>query len=60
MTGARLRLSVRDLDIAQRQLLAMLNGIPMVRFEMLGATLEDVFLSLTETGKTGKWEAIQS
>jgi ABC-2 type transport system ATP-binding protein len=47
LDGARLRLSVHDMDQARRELLPMLAGMPVLRFEMLGATLEDVFLRLT-------------
>lgn len=47
--GAQLRVFVRDVTRAQRELLPMLAGIPVIRFEMLGATLEDVFLTLTRT-----------
>ncbi len=47
MHGAQLRLSVRDVATAQRELLPMFAGIPVLRFEMLSATLEDVFLALT-------------
>lgn len=46
--GARLRLAVRDVDLARRELWPMLNGIPVLRFETLGATLEDIFLKLTQ------------
>ena len=49
MHGAQVRLAVRDVGIAQRELLPMLAGIPVLRFEMLGATLEDVFLALTRS-----------
>jgi ABC-2 type transport system ATP-binding protein len=45
--GAQLRVTVRDVTQAQRDLLPMLTGIPILRFEMLGATLEDIFLALT-------------
>jgi ABC-2 type transport system ATP-binding protein len=45
--GAQLRVFVRDLATAQHELLSLLVGIPVIRFEMLGANLEDVFLSLT-------------
>lgn len=45
--AAQLRVMVRDVAQAQRDLLPMLAGIPVLRFEMLGATLEDVFLTLT-------------
>jgi ABC-2 type transport system ATP-binding protein len=47
--GAQLRVFVRDVAQAQRDLLPMLAGIPVLRFEMLGATLEDVFLTLTRS-----------
>jgi len=40
--------TARDLDRARREALAMLADLPVVRFEMLGATLEDIFLSLTQ------------
>ncbi len=45
--GARLRLSVRDVNTARHELLPMLVGLSVSRFELLGATLEDVFLTLT-------------
>ncbi len=45
--GAQARLSVRDVAAAQRELLPMFAGLPVLRFEMLSATLEDVFLTLT-------------
>jgi ABC-2 type transport system ATP-binding protein len=48
--GARLRVMVRDVDTARRALLPMLVGLSVLRFEMLGATLEDIFLQLTESG----------
>lgn len=46
--GARLRVTVGDVETARRALLPMLGGISVVRFEMMGATLEDIFLRLTE------------
>jgi ABC-2 type transport system ATP-binding protein len=46
--GARLRVTVRDVDTARRELLPMLVGLSVLRFEMMGATLEDIFLRLTE------------
>ena len=48
LDGTRLRVTARDLDRARREALAMLADLPVVRFEMLGATLEDIFLSLTQ------------
>lgn len=45
--GARLRLSVHDVTIARHELLPMLVGLSVSRVELLGATLEDVFLRLT-------------
>ena len=48
--GARLRVIVRDVDTASRALLPMLVGLSVLRFEMMGATLEDIFLQLTESG----------
>ncbi|NLX09477.1 MAG: ABC transporter ATP-binding protein [Chloroflexi bacterium] len=45
--GSSLRVHVRDVAAAQRELLPLLAGLPVLRFEMLGATLEDVFLRLT-------------
>jgi ABC-2 type transport system ATP-binding protein len=46
--GARLRVAVRDVNTAHRELLPMLVGLPVLRLEMMGATLEDIFLRLTE------------
>jgi len=48
LDGARLRVTARDLDRARREVLPMLAGLAVVRFEMLGATLEDIFLNLTD------------
>jgi ABC-2 type transport system ATP-binding protein len=45
--GARLRVTVNDVDAARREVLPMLVGLSVSRFEMLGATLEDIFLALT-------------
>jgi hypothetical protein len=39
-------------DAARRDLLPRLAGLGVIRFEMLGATLEDIFLRLTQ-GETG-------
>jgi len=47
LEGSRLRLTVRDVDTARREVLPMLAGLAVSRFEMLGATLEDIFLTLT-------------
>ncbi|MCZ7539070.1 MAG: ABC transporter ATP-binding protein [Anaerolineae bacterium] len=47
LEGARLRLTVNDVDAARREVLPLLVGLPVSRFEMLGATLEDIFLGLT-------------
>ncbi len=47
--GAQLRVAVRDVGTAQRELLPMFAGMPILRFEMLGATLEDIFLALTSS-----------
>lgn len=47
LEGARLRVSVHDVDAARRALLPELAGLALTRFEMVGATLEDVFLRLT-------------
>ncbi|HEX3051647.1 MAG TPA: ABC transporter ATP-binding protein [Aggregatilineaceae bacterium] len=47
LDGARLRLSVHDVAVARRDLMPMLAGMAVIRFEMLGATLEDIFLRLT-------------
>lgn len=44
----RLRVTARDLDRARREVLPMLADRSLVRFEMLGATLEDIFLNLTD------------
>lgn len=48
MRGAQLRLTVSEVSVAQRALLSLCANIPILRFEMLSATLEDIFLSLTE------------
>ncbi len=48
LEGPRLRLYLHDVDAARRDLLPRLVGLAVVRFEMLGATLEDVFLRLTQ------------
>jgi ABC-2 type transport system ATP-binding protein len=45
--GARLRLSVHEVHQARREVLPLLVGLSVMRFEMLSATLEDIFLSLT-------------
>ena len=45
--GARLRVSVNEVDTARRALLPMLADRAVLRIEMVGATLEDVFLRLT-------------
>lgn len=45
--GARLRVSVHDVNAARHDLLPMLVGLSVSRVELLGATLEDVFLRLT-------------
>lgn len=47
LDGARMRLTVRDVDTARRAILPMLVGLSVSRFEMMGATLEDIFLTLT-------------
>jgi ABC-2 type transport system ATP-binding protein len=47
LDGARLRVTARDLDRARREVLPMLADRSVVRFELLGATLEDIFLNLT-------------
>jgi ABC-2 type transport system ATP-binding protein len=47
LDGARLRISVHDVALARRDLLPRLVGLGVIRFEMLGATLEDIFLRLT-------------
>jgi ABC-2 type transport system ATP-binding protein len=44
----RLHVTVRDVDAGRRELLPMVTELPLLRFEMMGATLEDVFLRLTE------------
>jgi len=58
--GARLRISVRDVPAARQALLPMLAGRAVHRVEMVGATLEDVFLRLTnnKTGATGATEGV--
>jgi ABC-2 type transport system ATP-binding protein len=48
LDGARLRVTARDLDRARREALPLLAALSLVRFEMLGATLEDIFLNLTD------------
>lgn len=45
--GARLRVGVHDVAAARRALLPMLADRAVLRVEMVGATLEDVFLRLT-------------
>ena len=47
LDGARLRVTARDLDRARHEVLPMLADRSVVRFELLGATLEDIFLNLT-------------
>lgn len=44
---AWLRVHVTDVEIARRELMPRLSGIPVTRVELVGATLEDVFLTLT-------------
>ncbi len=51
LAGTRLRLRVHDLDEARRELLPLLAGLPVLRVEMVGATLEDIFLSLTNNAR---------
>jgi ABC-2 type transport system ATP-binding protein len=46
--GTRLRIKVNDMAQAQVEILALCQGIPLLRLEMVGATLEDVFLKLTQ------------
>jgi len=48
LDGVRLRVTARDLDRARREVLPLLADRSLVRFEMLGATLEDIFLNLTD------------
>jgi hypothetical protein len=48
VNGARLRLRVRDVSRAQLELLPLLYGLPVSRVELMGATLEDIFLNLTK------------
>lgn len=45
--GTRLRVGVRDVPAARRALLPLLADRAVLRVEMVGATLEDVFLRLT-------------
>ena len=45
--GKHLRVTVTDIDAAQRNLPAACDGIPIRRLEMVNATLEDVFLNVT-------------
>lgn len=47
LDGTRLRLRVRDVVEARRELLPLLAGLALLRVEMVGATLEDIFLALT-------------
>ena len=66
LDGARLRLTVHDVGNARRALLALLGDLPVLRFEMLGATLEDIFLRLTngaedsEAGETARSAAVEA
>lgn len=46
--GKSLRVTVTDVDAAQRNLPAACDGIPIRRLEMVNTTLEDVFLNMTE------------
>src|SRR5690606_18679351 len=45
--GTRLRVTVQELAAARRALLPMLADRAVLRVEMVGAALEDVFLRLT-------------
>jgi ABC-2 type transport system ATP-binding protein len=46
--GARLRVAVQDVETAHHELMPLLVDLPVMRLEMMGATLEDIFLRLTE------------
>lgn len=45
--GSQLRVRVKDVAIAQHQIVNYCAGLPITRIEQVGATLEDVFLKLT-------------
>lgn len=47
INGTRLKIQVNDREAAQTSLVRHFDGIPITRFEMVGASLEDVFLRLT-------------
>lgn len=55
--GARLRIGVRDVPAARRALLPLLADRAVLRVEMVGATLEDVFLRLTNGAESSAGEA---
>ncbi|WP_119065295.1 ABC transporter ATP-binding protein [Aggregatilinea lenta] len=57
LDGARLRLRVRDVDEARRALLPLLGDLALLRVEMVGATLEDIFLALTNGHDPAEGEA---
>jgi|SRR5690554_3897020 len=50
--GTRLRVTVNEVETARRALLPMLTDRAVRRVEMVGATLEDVFLRLTNNVAT--------
>jgi len=54
VAGPRLRVSVRDVPAARRALLPMVADLAVLRVEMVGATLEDVFLQLTAHAAAGE------
>ncbi len=55
--GTRLRIGVRDVPAARRALLPLLADRAVLRVEMVGATLEDVFLRLTNGAESSTGEA---
>ncbi|HMM29587.1 MAG TPA: ABC transporter ATP-binding protein [Aggregatilineaceae bacterium] len=55
--GTRLRIGVRDVPAARRALLPLLADRAVLRVEMVGATLEDVFLRLTNGAESSAGEA---
>lgn len=55
--GTRLQIGVRDVPAARRALLPLLADRAVLRVEMVGATLEDVFLRLTNGAESSAGEA---
>lgn len=45
--GLRLRVTAHDIDAARPAILPLLSDLPVVRFELISPTLEDIFLALT-------------